>query len=111
MSFTRRIVLVGLALFIGFCLYHAISPWGWSTDLQTPPGVPTQSVSYTCGAPWGSGYVHGPTNTAYPIGSTPCGQRTEYQLMTAIDVLIGVFAFAVVGGWTLIRPTFSASLA
>lgn len=103
MSNRRRVVLVGLAVFLGFTLYHALSPWGWSGQTVPPAGVAVQTVSYTCGAPWGSSYVHGPTSTAYPLTGKPCGQRGTYQLMTAVDVLLGVFALATVAGWRKVR--------
>lgn len=111
MSFTRRIVLVALALFVGFSLYHAVTSYGWSAELKTPSGVPAKSVSYTCGAPWGSGYVHGPSTTAYPVDGTPCGQRGQYQIVTSVDVLLGVFALAALAGWRRVRPRLNVSKA
>lgn len=101
MSTTRRLVLLALVVFVGYTLYHAVTPWDWTGQLQTPP--PIQSVSYTCGPPWGSAYVHGPRRTAAPLTSTPCGPRTTYQVMTAVDVLCGVFGIALVAGWRRVR--------
>lgn len=103
MSLTRRAVLVVLAAAVGFIIYHSVAPWGWSGQLQTPVGVPAQSVSYTCGSLWGSAYVHGPRQTIYPLQGTPCGERASYQVMTAVDILLGVFAFTVVVGWRRVR--------
>ena len=100
---TRRLVLVGLALLLGFMLYHAVSPWGWTGQTQPPPTVASQNVSYTCGAPWGSGYVHGPASTAYPLDGVPCGERRTYQVMTALDVLLAVFAVAGLATWHRLR--------
>lgn len=103
MSLTRRAVLVVLAAAVGLIIYHSVTSWGWTGQLQTPVGVPPQSVSYTCGALWGSAYVHGPRQTSYPLQGTPCGERGSYQVMTAIDVLLGVFAFTMVAGWRRVR--------
>lgn len=103
MSTTRRIILVVLALVLAFVVYHAVTPWGWSAQLRTPPAVPAQTVSYTCGPPWGSAYAHGPAKTAYPLPEAPCAQRRTYQVMTALDVLLGVFVLALVAGWSRVR--------
>lgn len=103
MSTAWRVALVALIAFLAFSVYHAVSPWAWSGQLRTPPGAPTITLDYHCGAPWGSGYVHGPTSTLAPLISKPCGQRTNYQIVTAIDVLVGVFGVAVVGTWARAR--------
>ncbi len=103
MSITRRVILVVLGIFVAFVVYHAVTPWGWSGQLQTPPGAPVVTVTYTCGAPWGSAYAHGPVKTEYPLSEAPCAQRRTYQVMTAIDVLLGVFGLALVAGWSRVR--------
>lgn len=103
MSLTRRAILVALVVVVGFVVYHSVTPWGWAAPTQPPPGVAAVKVSYTCGALWGSAYVHGPRQTAYPLAGVPCGERRPYQVMTAVDVLLGVFAFAAVAGWRRVR--------
>jgi hypothetical protein len=103
MGDVRRIFLLGLLAFVAFNLVHAVMSYGWSGELQTPPGAAAVEVSYTCGPPFGSGYVHGPATTAYPLSGKPCGQRTQYQLLTVIDVLLGVGGIALVLGWERAR--------
>jgi len=95
----RRLVLVALVVFVGFVAYHALTPYGWSAQTEVPVGVPAHTISYTCGAPWQAGYVHGPPTTAYPLGATPCGERHTYQILTFLDVVLGVFGIALVAGW------------
>lgn len=100
-------MLGGTIVILGFVLYHAVSPWGWTGQLRVPTGMPDQSISYTCGPPWGSGYVHGPDSApAYPVVGTPCGERGQYQIMIGVDVLVGVFAVVAIGLWsrTRLRP-------
>jgi hypothetical protein len=103
-SRNRTLVLGGIIVVLGFVVYHAFSPWGWTGQLKVPTGAPARSVSYTCGPPWGSGYVHGPDTTAYPLDATPCGERGQYQIMIGVDVLVGVFAVFAVGMWSRTRP-------
>jgi hypothetical protein len=67
----------------GSTLTRAVSATSDGCHRARIPGVPTQSVSYTCGAPWGSGYVHGPTNTAFPLGAPPRGLSAENPVRPA----------------------------
>jgi hypothetical protein len=103
---TRTLILGGIIVVLGFVVYHAVSPWGWTGQLKVPKGVADQSVSYTCGPPWGSGYVHGPETPAYPVDGKPCGQRGQYQIMIGVDLVIGTFALSAIGLWsrTRLRP-------
>jgi hypothetical protein len=93
MSSTRRLILLALVVFVGLNLYHAVSPWVWTGQLRLPLGTPAKLVSFRCGAPWGSGYVRGPAGLS--LTSAPCTPRRVLQVMTALDVLVGVFAIAV----------------
>lgn len=107
-SMTRRVILLAVAAVVGFLIYHSVTPWGWTGQLQTPAGDPTASASYTCGPLWGSAYIHGPATTAYRLEGTPCGDRHPYQVLTAVDVLLGVVAIGFVAGWKKIRtPSLS----
>jgi hypothetical protein len=99
----RILILGGIIVVVGFIVYHAVSPWAWTGQLKVPKGVPDQSLSYSCGPPWGSGYVHGPATTAYPLDGTPCGQRGQYQIMIGVDVVIGIFAVSAMGLWSRTR--------
>lgn len=99
MSTARKTFLVGLILFVAFVVYHALVPYGWSGQTNVPAGVASQDVSYTCGAPFGTAYVHGPATTAYPLNGTPCGQRSDYQIMTVVDVIFGALGIGVVLAW------------
>ena len=100
--------MVAIAAVLAFIVYHSVTPWGWTGDLRTPAGVPAASVNYSCGALWGSPYVHGPEKLAYPIQGTPCGARSSYQVLTGVDALLGVFAIAVIVGWKRVRtPSLS----
>jgi hypothetical protein len=95
----RRLILVGLVLFVVLVAYHAATPWKWAAATTPPAGVKVQVVSYTCGAVWGSGYVHGPATTAYPLAGRPCAGRGSYQVLTVLDVFLAVFAIAVLASW------------
>ncbi len=108
MGTTRRVILAVVIVYVGLVAYHGFSSWGWSAQMRTPPGIPAQTVSYTCGAPWGSPYVHGPGHTPYPVEGVPCGPRGSYQVVMAVDVLLGVFVIALVAGWNRFRVRPSA---
>ena len=103
MSLTRRVILLAVAAVVGFLVYHSVTPWGWTGQLQTPAGAPTASASYTCGPLWGPAYIHGPARTAYPVEGIPCGERHTYQVLTAVDVLLGVVGLGIVAQWKRIR--------
>jgi hypothetical protein len=96
----RRVALVVIVAVVAFGVYHALISYEWSGPLDTPTGVAAKYVDFTCGPPWGTAYVHGPTSTPYRIEGTPCGQREEYRVMTVIDVVIGGIAFALIAGWS-----------
>jgi hypothetical protein len=96
----RRIVLVLIAIVVGTGLYYAFRPYDWSAQLQTPAGVKQQVVKYTCGPLWGPGYVHGPATVAYPFPGTPCGERTQYEVMDGVDVALGALG----AGFLLVWP-------
>lgn len=101
----RRGAIVVIALVMAIGVYHAFTSYAWSGTLQTPKGAKTASVTYTCGPPWGSSYVHGPATTPYPVQGVPCGQREQYRTMIAIDVVLGLIALAAVTGWhRRVRP-------
>jgi hypothetical protein len=99
MSATRRLVIAGLVLFLCFSLFHAFRPYGWSGQTAPPPGVAIKNVSYTCAAPWEAGYVHGPATTPYPLSGTPCSERSQYQIMLAVDVFLVALALGVALSW------------
>lgn len=103
MGLWRRVALIGLVVFLALIIFHAVRPYGWTSQSIPPPGVASRNVTYTCGAPWGSGEVRAPEGGPYRFGGVPCGQRSDYQVMTAIDVLLGVFALAVLAGWGRVR--------
>ncbi len=104
MSTARKTFIAGLVLFLGFVIYHGLSSYAWSAQTNPPSGVAPQTVTYTCGAPLGSGFVHGPARTAYPLTGRPCGERTQYQFMTVADVILGALALGVVLTWRRDRP-------
>jgi hypothetical protein len=95
---SRRIFLVGLIAFVAFMVFHGVRPWQWSAQTEPPAGIAAHTISYTCGPPFGAGYVHGPTTT-YPIAGTPCGQRHEYQTMIGLDVLLGLAGVVALSLW------------
>ncbi|HLI54217.1 MAG TPA: hypothetical protein VKU88_07825 [Acidimicrobiales bacterium] len=103
MSATRRVILAGLLVFLGFVVFHSVTPWSWSAPQAAPAGVTARQVSYTCGPLWGSGYVHGPPSTAYPLQGTPCAHRASAQLVSGVDVAIALAGVAVVAAGAL-RP-------
>lgn len=104
LSTARKTILVGLILFVGFVVYHALVPYGWSGQTNAPAGVAPQDVSYTCGAPFGQGYVHGPATTAYPLNGRPCGERADYQIMTVVDVVVGALGIGAALAWRRSEP-------
>lgn len=108
MSVSRRVAFLGIAVVVGFLIYHSVTPWGWKGPLQTPVGSPTASAAYTCGPLWGSAYVHGPATTPYPLVGSPCAERHKYQALTGVDVLVGVVAIGMVVSWKRVRtPSLS----
>lgn len=95
--------ILGLFLFTGFVVFHAVTSYGWSGQTTPPAGVAVKTVSYTCGAPWGAAYVHGPATTAYRLTGVPCGQRGQYQLITVISGVLGVLGLGAALAWR--RPS------
>ena len=101
MTVSRRILLVALTLFLGFALYHAVSPYKWTGETNPPVGVAAQYFSYTCAAPWGAAYVHGPATTPFPLTDKPCGVRSSYQVVGGIDVVLAVLAITALYSWEM----------
>jgi hypothetical protein len=99
----RWLAAGGLSLFVLVIIVIAVQKWTWQGQLETPPNVPAQYVNFRCGAPWGSASVEGPPTTSYVLLGTPCGQRHQYQLMPAVDIILGVIGLVVVISWGRVR--------
>jgi hypothetical protein len=115
MSRRRWLLFTAVAVYVAVIVVLAVRPWTWSGSLATPTGAPTQTVSYRCGAPWGTDYVHGPLRTPYPTVGTPCGQRQAYRVTTVINVGLGLAGLVLVltlgrGAALARRPTGDPAL-
>jgi hypothetical protein len=88
-----------VALVVGVGIWHGLVSYGWTGQLKTPTGAKTEFVNVTCGPPWGSSYVHIPS-ISHPIEAVPCGQRQQYRVMIAADVVVGAGVIAVLVGRT-----------
>lgn len=92
-------MLAVVALVVGVGVWHSLVSYSWTGPLVTPTGAKAETVTVTCGPPWGSSYVHIPS-IPHPISGTPCGQREQYRFMVAADVVIGAVVVAVLVGRT-----------
>jgi hypothetical protein len=99
MSRRRRIIAVGLTVFVVFGILYAFVSTSWHSQLMTPSGVPAENVVYKCGPLWGSGYVRGPSTTKYPVEGKPCSTRTEDRDMDAADIILGIAGIALAVTW------------
>lgn len=100
MKTARRIAIVVLAAIAIFMIVHAFMPSDWHSQLATPINLPNQYVVYHCSAAFGSASVSGgPPTTAYRVVGTPCDTRRQLQIMTVVDVLLGVGGIAFLAWW------------
>jgi hypothetical protein len=99
MSLRRRVVLVGLVLFVGFIVAHSVLPWTSTVPIAAPAGASPKAVVFHCGALWASGYVHRPAHIPFPVVGTPCARRVTYRTLTFLDVLLGAAAFITALRW------------
>jgi hypothetical protein len=91
----RRWVGLGISAWIVVIVALSVIPHKTSIPLATPAGQKAMTVSFTCGPLWGSGYVHGPRATAYPLTSKPCTTRQTERDMTVADVIFGLIVIVV----------------
>src|SRR6266513_6249944 len=99
MSARRWLVVVVLGAFALVVAIWATRPWSDTQALATPRGVTPASVTYECGAPWGSGSVKGPETTPYPVVGKPCDHRQERRRLAALDIGAVAVAILVVSRW------------
>jgi hypothetical protein len=104
MSLHRWLIVAGLVVFMVFVVAHALVPQSWKGQ-ATVPGIATAvNVTYQCGAALGSAYVHGPTPAKYAadaiyVSGIPCGDRRQLQMITLVDVVLGLVGIAIVVCW------------
>lgn len=99
-SKTRRLLLIGFVIFVGFVVYHGLRSSKWTSIDEPSPGVRPTTVTFNCGAPWGHSKVQ-PTKTLppYRVNGTPCGTYKTDRVMLTLDVFVGVAAIAVLLAW------------
>jgi hypothetical protein len=85
-------------LFVTVGVVLAFLPWKWHSVVRTPPGVPGRTIVFDCGPPWGTNSARGPASP-YPVVGTPCAERSQYRVMTGVDVLLGGIGIVVVVRW------------
>jgi hypothetical protein len=104
MSWHRRLIVAGLTVFMVFVVAHALLPQSWKGQATVPGLTSAVNVTYQCGAALGSAYVHGPTPTKYAadaryVSGIPCGDRRQLQMITLVDVFLGMIGIALVVSW------------
>jgi hypothetical protein len=95
----RKVMAISFSAFTIAIVLLGLLPHRWHSPTKTPFGVATKNITYTCGATWGSNYVHGPTRLRYPVYSTPCGDRDHLRIAEALDLALGAAAVAIVVFW------------
>lgn len=100
MGTTRRLIVAGLVVFLGFVIYHGFHSTRWTSYDEPPAGVQMEIVTYACSAPWSSNYVHAPKNLPpYAVAGVPCGDHQTNRVTIAVDVILGVAGLAVTLAW------------
>jgi hypothetical protein len=107
----RGLAMLGFAIFGLFGLYYAVFPAAWHGTLVTPPTVAAQTVAYSCGPLWGSGYAHGPAHLAYPLSTSACSSRGADRAMDAFDIVVAVIGVVLTLAWRRVGPVVGASTA
>ena len=104
MSWHRWLIVAGLAVFMVFVVAHGLLPQSLETQATVPGVTSAVNVTYQCGATLGSAYVHGPTPAKYAadaryVSGIPCGGRRQLQIITLVDVVLGMIGIALVVSW------------
>jgi hypothetical protein len=104
-SIRRGLIIAAFTLFGLYIAYHALSSSTMHVSLDTPAGQPGESVTYTCGPPWGSDYVHGPAHPKYPLSFVPCATRNSDRTMSGVDVILALAGIVITLNWARFRHT------
>jgi hypothetical protein len=94
----RRLAIVGLVVFAAVIGAWASRPWTDTVPLRTPPGVPTQSVSFECGPPFGAATVNRPEKapgSPYPLAAKPCAHRRARRNLAVSEIVLAGIAVLV----------------
>jgi hypothetical protein len=98
----RRLAIVGLLVMAAVIGVWATRRWTDTVPLRTPPGVPTQSVSFECGAPFGAATTRRAERALgapYPLSAEPCAhRRARRNLVLAEIVLAGTSVLVLAAG-------------
>jgi hypothetical protein len=62
--------------------------------------VKAADLTVTCGAPWGAASARTSSPTLYIPEGKPCAQRSQYQIMSAVDLVLGVGAVLAFVTWS-----------